>query len=40
MEMAGAFNKFYKSVPVIGSEKELFRLLLVEKSRINNQKLP
>lgn len=34
MEMAGAFNKFYKSVPVIGSEKELFRLLLVEKSRI------
>ncbi len=34
MEMAGAFNKFYKSVPVIGSEKELFRLLLVDKSRI------
>jgi arginyl-tRNA synthetase len=34
MEMAGAFNKFYKSVPVIGSEKELLRLFLVDKSRI------
>ncbi|HHT19765.1 MAG: arginine--tRNA ligase [Euryarchaeota archaeon] len=34
MEMAGAFNKFYKSVPVIGSEKEILRLLLVDKSRI------
>ena len=34
MEMAGAFNKFYKSVPVIGSEKEVLRLLLVDKSRI------
>ena len=34
MEMAGAFNKFYKSVPVIGSEKEVMRLLLVDKSRI------
>ncbi|OPX60589.1 MAG: Arginine--tRNA ligase [Methanobacterium sp. PtaB.Bin024] len=34
MEMAGAFNKFYKSVPVLESEKELLRLLLVDKSRI------
>lgn len=34
LEIAGAFNKFYKSVPVIGSEKELLRLLLVDKSRI------
>jgi len=34
LEVAGAFNKFYKSVPVIGSEKELLRLLLVDKSRI------
>lgn len=34
MEIAGAFNKFYKSVPVIGSEKELLRLILVDKSRI------
>lgn len=34
MEIAGAFNKFYKSVQVIGSEKELLRLLLVDKSRI------
>jgi len=34
LEVAGAFNKFYKSVPVIGSDKELFRLLLVDKSRI------
>jgi arginyl-tRNA synthetase len=34
MEMAGAFNKFYKSMPVIGSDKELFRLLIVDKSRI------
>ncbi len=37
MELAGAFNKFYKSVPVIGSEKELLRLLLVDKSRITLQ---
>ena len=34
LEVAGAFNKFYKSVPVIGSEKEVMRLLLVDKSRI------
>jgi len=34
LEVAGAFNKFYKSVPVIGSEKEFLRLLLVDKSRI------
>jgi len=34
MELAGAFNKFYKSMPVIGSDKELFRLILVDKSRI------
>ena len=34
LEVAGAFNKFYKSVPVIGSDKELLRLLLVDKSRI------
>jgi arginyl-tRNA synthetase len=34
MEIAGAFNKFYKSVPVIGSEKEILRLFLVDKSRI------
>ena len=34
LEVAGAFNKFYKSVPVIGSEREALRLLLVDKSRI------
>ncbi|EKF86957.1 arginine--tRNA ligase [Methanobacterium formicicum] len=34
LEVAGAFNKFYKSVPVIGSEKEFLRLLMVDKSRI------
>jgi len=34
LDLSGAFNKFYKSVPVIGSEKEQFRLLLVDKSRI------
>jgi arginyl-tRNA synthetase len=34
MELAGAFNKFYKSMRVIGSDKEFFRLLLVDKSRI------
>ncbi len=33
-ELAGAFNKFYKSVPVIGSEKEDLRLVIVDKSRI------
>ncbi|MGZ4857238.1 MAG: arginine--tRNA ligase [Methanobacteriaceae archaeon] len=34
IELAGAFNKFYKSMQVIGSDKELFRLLVVDKSRI------
>lgn len=34
MDLAGAFNKFYKSVPVLGSEKEDLRLLIVEKSKI------
>jgi arginyl-tRNA synthetase len=33
-DLAGAFNKFYKSVPVIGSEKEDLRLSVVDKSRI------
>jgi arginyl-tRNA synthetase len=33
-DLAGAFNKFYKSVPVIGSEKEDLRLFIVDKSRI------
>ena len=33
-DLAGAFNKFYKSVPVIGSEKEDLRLSIVDKSRI------
>lgn len=34
MDLAGSFNRFYKSVPVIGNEKEKERLLLVDKSRI------
>jgi arginyl-tRNA synthetase len=34
MELASSFNKFYKSIPVIGSDEELFRLILVDKSRI------
>jgi arginyl-tRNA synthetase len=34
MDLAGAFNRFYKSVPVIGAEEEVIRLLLVDKSRI------
>lgn len=34
MDLAGAFNRFYKSVPVIGDENEVIRLLLVDKSRI------
>lgn len=34
LDLAGAFNKFYKSVPVIGSEKEKLRLLIVDKFRI------
>ncbi|AEG19439.1 arginine--tRNA ligase [Methanobacterium paludis] len=33
-DLAGAFNKFYKSVPVIDSDKEALRLLLVDKARI------
>jgi arginyl-tRNA synthetase len=33
-DLGGAFNKYYKSVPVIGSKKEDLRLLIVEKSRI------
>ncbi len=33
-DLAGAFNKYYKSVPVIGSKKEDLRLLIVDKSRI------
>lgn len=33
-DLANAFNRFYKSVPVIGSDKELFRLILVDKTRI------
>lgn len=36
-DLAGAFNKFYKSVPVIGSDKEDLRLLIVDKSRITIQ---
>jgi arginyl-tRNA synthetase len=36
-DFAGVFNKFYKSVPVIGSEKEDLRLLIVDKSRITIQ---
>ncbi len=34
LDLASAFNKFYKSMPVIGSDQEAFRLLLVDKSRI------
>ncbi len=34
LELASAFNKFYKSMPVIGSNEETLRLLLVDKSRI------
>lgn len=34
LELAGAFNKFYKSMPVIGSDKEDLRLILVNKARI------
>ena len=34
MDLAGTFNRFYKSVPVIGAEEETVRLLLVDKSRI------
>jgi arginyl-tRNA synthetase len=34
LDLAGDFNKFYKSTPVIGSENEPFRLLLVDRARI------
>ena len=34
MDLAGAFNRFYKSVPVIGADEEDARLLIVDKSRI------
>lgn len=34
LDLASVFNKFYKSMPVIGSEEEEFRLALVDKSRI------
>ncbi len=34
MDLAGAFNRFYKSVPVIGADEEEERLLIVDKSRI------
>ena len=33
-ELANAFNRFYKHVPVIGSEHEKNRLVLVEKCKI------
>ena len=34
MDLASAFNRFYKSMPVIGSNQELLRLLMVDKARI------
>ena len=34
LDLAGAFNRFYKSVPVIGAHEEAARLALVDKSRI------
>ena len=34
LDLASVFNKFYTSMPVIGSDVEFFRLLLVNKSRI------
>ncbi|MGF7117367.1 arginine--tRNA ligase [Methanobacterium oryzae] len=34
LDLAGAFNRFYKSVPVIGTNEEAARLTLVDKSRI------
>ena len=34
LDLAGAFNKFYKSVPVKGSDEEISRLVLVDKTRI------
>jgi len=34
LELAGVFNRFYKSIPVLGSDAEDLRLMLVDKSRI------
>jgi arginyl-tRNA synthetase len=34
MDLAGSFNRFYKSVPVIGADNEDIRLVIVDKSRI------
>ena len=34
MDLAGSFNRFYKSVPVIGADNEDVRLVIVDKSRI------
>jgi arginyl-tRNA synthetase len=34
LDLSGAFNKFYKSIQVIGSDKEITRLFLVDASRI------
>lgn len=34
VDLAGAFNRFYKSVPVIGADEEDARLIIVDKSRI------
>jgi len=34
LDLAGGFNKFYKALPVIDSEKEDLRLLIVDKFRI------
>jgi len=34
LELAGVFNRFYKSMPVLGSKREDLRLMLVDKSRI------
>jgi arginyl-tRNA synthetase len=37
LELSGVFNRFYKSMPVLGSGKEDLRLMLVDKSRITIQ---
>jgi arginyl-tRNA synthetase len=37
LELSGVFNRFYKSIPVLGSGKEDLRLMLVDKSRITIQ---
>jgi arginyl-tRNA synthetase len=34
LDLASSFNKFYKSMPVIGSEEEELRLVMVDKARI------